>query len=272
MGCQQTNKNLRSQIASHKSQFSWLALPLDNFPFESCVYSSAWPSAFALLSLVAPTFARATISGWMRTGVSNWRMCRAGLHKLIQNDPREPFDVALVDWNMPNMNGLELVQTVRRNQDFSSLKLMMVTTQNTLARSNVPGSGRRLNHGCARGRARSGAGYPAGLAVWLRFRKKSCLNLLQSRAVWTIAGVKYVLYERNYGFARAGKKRLAAAETQPFPASEADALPDGDGHHAGSGGVHRRALLVQSLTTGPAAPGFVLAIGDHGVKDMTADV
>lgn len=56
---------------------------------------------------------------------------RIGLHKLIRNDPSEPFDIALVDWDMPNMNGLELVQTVRRNKDFDSLKLMMVTTQNT---------------------------------------------------------------------------------------------------------------------------------------------
>jgi two-component system chemotaxis response regulator CheY len=59
---------------------------------------------------------------------------RDGLSKLVKNDPREPFDVALVDWDMPVMNGLELVQTVRRNKDFDSLKVMMVTTQNTLER------------------------------------------------------------------------------------------------------------------------------------------
>lgn len=59
---------------------------------------------------------------------------RAGLSKLIKNDPAEPFDVALVDWDMPNMNGLELVQTIRRNKDFSALKMMMVTTQNTMER------------------------------------------------------------------------------------------------------------------------------------------
>jgi two-component system chemotaxis response regulator CheY len=57
---------------------------------------------------------------------------RAGLNKLINNDPRDPFAVALVDWEMPVMNGLELVQTVRRNRDFNSLKLMMVTTQNSM--------------------------------------------------------------------------------------------------------------------------------------------
>lgn len=59
---------------------------------------------------------------------------RVGLSKLIQSDPREAFDVALVDWDMPNMNGLELVQTVRRNKDFNSLKMMMVTTQNSMER------------------------------------------------------------------------------------------------------------------------------------------
>jgi len=59
---------------------------------------------------------------------------RAGLNKLIKNDPREPFDVALVDWDMPVMNGLELVQTLRRNKDFDSLKVMMVTAQNSVER------------------------------------------------------------------------------------------------------------------------------------------
>ena len=59
---------------------------------------------------------------------------RDGLKKLIRNDPREPFDIALVDWDMPVMNGLELIQAVRRNQDFDSLKLMMVTAQNSMER------------------------------------------------------------------------------------------------------------------------------------------
>ena len=59
---------------------------------------------------------------------------RAGLNKLINNDPREPFDVALVDWEMPNMNGLEMVQLVRRNKTFSSVKVMMVTTLNSMDR------------------------------------------------------------------------------------------------------------------------------------------
>ena len=59
---------------------------------------------------------------------------REALDALIKSDPREPFDVALVDWDMPRMNGLELVQAVRRNRDFAGIKLLMVTTQNAQTR------------------------------------------------------------------------------------------------------------------------------------------
>ncbi len=56
---------------------------------------------------------------------------RHGLDTLIKNDPRTPFDIALVDWDMPRMTGIEFVRFVRRNREFDGLKLMMVTTNNT---------------------------------------------------------------------------------------------------------------------------------------------
>lgn len=56
---------------------------------------------------------------------------RAGLDVLIKNDPKEPFDIALVDWDMPRMNGIEFVRFVRKNRDYDGVKLMMVTTNNT---------------------------------------------------------------------------------------------------------------------------------------------
>jgi two-component system chemotaxis response regulator CheY len=39
------------------------------------------------------------------------------------------FDLALVDWNMPNMNGLEFVRAVRADPAFDSLLLIMVTSK-----------------------------------------------------------------------------------------------------------------------------------------------
>lgn len=59
---------------------------------------------------------------------------REALATVIHNDPKEPFAVALVDWDMPRMNGMEFVQAVRRNKDFAETKLMMVTTQNSMER------------------------------------------------------------------------------------------------------------------------------------------
>jgi two-component system chemotaxis response regulator CheY len=50
---------------------------------------------------------------------------QAGLDRLNGNGP---FDVALVDWNMPVMNGLEMLQKLRAD-GFSGLKVMMVTTE-----------------------------------------------------------------------------------------------------------------------------------------------
>lgn len=39
------------------------------------------------------------------------------------------IDLALVDWNMPVMDGLEFIQTVRRSREWDSLRLVMVTTE-----------------------------------------------------------------------------------------------------------------------------------------------
>jgi len=38
-------------------------------------------------------------------------------------------DVALVDWNMPVMNGLDFVEAVRREPAYEAMHLLMVTTE-----------------------------------------------------------------------------------------------------------------------------------------------
>ena len=45
---------------------------------------------------------------------------------------KELFDIALVDWDMPRMNGLELLQAVRGNDRYAPMKLMMVTSHNDM--------------------------------------------------------------------------------------------------------------------------------------------
>jgi len=50
---------------------------------------------------------------------------RAGLDQL-HNCPE--FDLALLDWNMPNMNGLEMLRQMRA-EGYTEVKVMMVTTE-----------------------------------------------------------------------------------------------------------------------------------------------
>lgn len=56
---------------------------------------------------------------------------REGLERLAEG---HDVEVALVDWNMPEMNGLEFIQAVRAMPQYSDLKLMMVTTETEPAR------------------------------------------------------------------------------------------------------------------------------------------
>jgi two-component system chemotaxis response regulator CheY len=65
---------------------------------------------------------------------NGFEVCEAGhggeaLARLNQGDP---VDLMLVDWNMPVMNGYDLVRAVRANAMLGSLRIMMVTTEGTL--------------------------------------------------------------------------------------------------------------------------------------------
>ena len=56
-----------------------------------------------------------------------------GKEALTHLEAHPDTDVALVDWNMPEMNGLELVTAVRANKAFDAMRLMMVTTETETA-------------------------------------------------------------------------------------------------------------------------------------------
>src|SRR6202020_1750411 len=56
---------------------------------------------------------------------------REGLEKLGAG---EAPAVVMIDWNMPDMNGLEMVQAVRANSAWSDVKLIMITSENELER------------------------------------------------------------------------------------------------------------------------------------------
>jgi len=52
-------------------------------------------------------------------GVQGW--------EALQNN--DGIDVLITDWNMPNMNGLELVKKVRAEAKYEDMPIIMVTTE-----------------------------------------------------------------------------------------------------------------------------------------------
>ena len=52
-----------------------------------------------------------------------------GVEALDKLGEGSPFDLALVDWNMPEMNGYEFVKAARANAAYAAMKICMVTTE-----------------------------------------------------------------------------------------------------------------------------------------------
>jgi two-component system chemotaxis response regulator CheY len=58
-----------------------------------------------------------------------------GLEALELLGSCDPVDLALVDWNMPEMDGLELVKAMRADRTYADMVVMMVSAESDM--SNV---------------------------------------------------------------------------------------------------------------------------------------
>jgi len=61
-----------------------------------------------------------------------YEVCEAanGIEALkVLETEKTAVKLVLVDWNMPEMNGMELLKSMRQNPEFDSLKVIMVTTE-----------------------------------------------------------------------------------------------------------------------------------------------
>jgi two-component system, chemotaxis family, chemotaxis protein CheY len=47
----------------------------------------------------------------------------------LESLKNQPADLALIDWNMPEMTGIELLGKVRSDRNYQCMKIMMVTTE-----------------------------------------------------------------------------------------------------------------------------------------------
>jgi two-component system, chemotaxis family, chemotaxis protein CheY len=56
-----------------------------------------------------------------------------GLDAMNQMKSHDKIDFALVDWNMPEMNGYEFVCALRADDTYNDVRLMMVTTETEMS-------------------------------------------------------------------------------------------------------------------------------------------
>ena len=64
-----------------------------------------------------------------RLGYKNVLEGADGVEGWNQMDSNPDIDMLITDWNMPEMNGLELVKKVRADDRFKDLPIIMVTTE-----------------------------------------------------------------------------------------------------------------------------------------------
>ena len=51
----------------------------------------------------------------------------------IEQMKKEKIDIMLLDWNMPNMTGEEVVEVVRANKEWNKTRIIMATTEGSKA-------------------------------------------------------------------------------------------------------------------------------------------
>lgn len=76
---------------------------------------------------------RAILSGMLREMGFETSEATNGKDAMMQLKASQPPALALLDWNMPEMNGFELLQRVRANRAFDSMRIVMVTTETEMS-------------------------------------------------------------------------------------------------------------------------------------------
>lgn len=76
----------------------------------------------------SPTMRRIVVNALHSFGYENVAEAENGKDALLKLQS-DPIEFVITDWNMPEMNGLELTKSIRSNNNYSSLPILMVTTR-----------------------------------------------------------------------------------------------------------------------------------------------
>lgn len=92
----------------------------------------------------SPTMRRIILNSLKRIGINEITESENGVDAL-QKIQGSDFDMILTDWNMPEMNGQELVEHLRKIERYKTIPILMITTRGmeddvlTAIRSGVNG-------------------------------------------------------------------------------------------------------------------------------------
>ncbi len=76
----------------------------------------------------SPTMRRIIGNSLKKLGIKEATEAENGVDAL-EKIQKEDFDLILTDWNMPEMNGQELVEHVRKMDKYKSIPILMITTR-----------------------------------------------------------------------------------------------------------------------------------------------
>ncbi len=76
----------------------------------------------------SPTMRRIIANSLQKLGVAVAVDAENGVDALEKIQSQE-FDMVLTDWNMPEMNGKELVEHIRKMDKYKNLPILMITTR-----------------------------------------------------------------------------------------------------------------------------------------------
>lgn len=76
----------------------------------------------------SPTMRRIVINALKTFGYNDFLEASDGI-EAMEHLRSDNVDFVITDWNMPNMNGLELTQNIRSDAKFGNIPILMVTTR-----------------------------------------------------------------------------------------------------------------------------------------------
>jgi two-component system, chemotaxis family, chemotaxis protein CheY len=78
----------------------------------------------------SPTMRRIIVSQLNKAGYPDVGEAEDGVHGM-EELAEGGYDLVLTDWNMPNMDGLEFIRTIRSREEYKDMPILVVTTRNS---------------------------------------------------------------------------------------------------------------------------------------------